>query len=147
MAGTLFDKTAIPYDGSNGAELAVMAVGPILKAAGGDLHFVMVLDQYVKNELEQFGQVEHLTIDQAAKMGCERLVAFASDAGFNSTFVILTDTEVVEGLVSAAKEAGCTAIALPTHSFKGVTRWLMGNMRDKIVKESRMPVLVLPPMK
>ena len=97
MAGTLFDKTAIPYDGSNGAELAVMAVGPILKAAGGDLHFVMVLDQYVKNELEQFGQVEHLTIDQAAAMGCERLVAFAKDAGFNSTFVILTDTEVVEG--------------------------------------------------
>ena len=146
MAGTLFDKTAIPFDGSNGAELAVTAIGPILEAAGGDLYFILVFDQYVKNEPAQFGEVGHLTIDQAAKMACERLVASAVSAGFNATFTIGSDTEVVDGVVNAAKAASCTAIVLPTHSVSGVTRWLMGNLRDKIVNQAGLPILALPPV-
>ena len=145
MAGTILDKTAIPYDGSDAAALAIDLVEPVLKAVGGSVHVVMVLDQYVQNELEEFANVEHLTIGQAAVTACERLVAAATDKGLEASFVVVTDSEVVDGLTGAVKDAGCTAIALPTHGFEGVTRWLMGNLRDRIVKSSSLPVLVLPP--
>ena len=145
MAGTIFDKTLIPFDGSSGAELAINTLTPIAKAMDGHVHIVMVLDQYVQNELAKFGEVEHVTIDQAANIGCERVVATAIEAGLSASFKILNDVEVVEGLVAEAKAAGCSSIALPTYSMSGVTRWLTGNLRDNIVKESSLPVLVLPP--
>lgn len=145
MAGTILDKTVIPYDGSDGAEFALKTMAPLLKATGGVVHIVMVLDQYVQNQLAGFAEVERLTLDQAAVVSCERVVAAAAAEGLDATFVVVSDSEVIEGLVGAAREAGATAIALPTHGFKGVTRWLMGNLRDKIVKSAGLPVLVLPP--
>ncbi len=143
MAGTILDKVAIPFDGSDAAEIAIRTLAPIM--AGGTIHIVMVLDQYVQNELAQFGEVEHVTIDQAAHIGCERVVASAAAAGMEASFTIHSDMEVVDAVVAAAQDAGCTLIALPTHKVSGVTRWLMGNLRDKIVQQSSLPVLVLPP--
>ncbi len=69
----------------------------------------------------------------------------AAGHGLDITYEIVTGAEVVDGLIAAVRTAGCTAIALPTHGFKGVTRWLMGNLRDKIVQGAGLPVLVLPP--
>ena len=146
MAGTILNKTAIPYDGSDAAECALEIIAPLLKATDGVLHIVMVLDQYVQNQLREFATVEGLTGDQAALVSCERMQAAAVDHGLTATFAIVSDAEVVEGMVGAAKDAGCTAIALPTHGFKGVTRWFMGNLRDKIVQSAGLPVLVLPPV-
>ena len=65
--------------------------------------------------------------------------------GLDVSSEIVDNSDVVDGLVGAADGAGCTAIVLPTHGFKGVTRWLMGNLRDNIVKASSLPILVMPP--
>ena len=81
MAGTILDKTAIPYDGSDAAEAAIRAIEPVLKAVDGSVHIVMVFDQLVQNQLDEFATVEHLTLDQAATVSCERLVAALTDLG------------------------------------------------------------------
>ena len=142
---TILAKTAVPFDGGDAAELAISTIAPLIQTVGGEVHVIMVLDQHVENQLAEFADAEKMTIGQAAENSCGRLKTVATGHGLDITYEIVTGAEVVDGLISAARAAGCTAIALPTHGFKGVTRWLMGNLRDKIVQAAQLPVLVLPP--
>lgn len=145
MASTIMDKTALPFDGTDAGEVALEMIAPLLRAVGGTVHIIMVLDQYVQNELTEFAATERLTLERAARISCERLASHAETHSLEAGFRVVDDAEVVEGVLGEAKAAGCTAIALPTHGAHAVTRWLMGNLRDKIVQGAGMPVLVLPP--
>ena len=145
MAGTILDKTAIPFDGTDAAELAVDQMAPLLTAVGGTVHIVMVLDHYVENQLADFASTERLTMEQAARTSCERLAAAVSEKGIAASWEIVEGDDVVDAVVAVTKASGCTAIVLPTHGFSTVTRWLMGNLRDKIVQSAGMPVIVVPP--
>ncbi len=142
---TILAKTAVPFDGGDAAELAISTIAPLVQAVGGEVHVIMVLDHHVENQLADFAEAENLTIGQAAESSSGRLKTVAAGHGLDITYEIVTGAEVVDGLIAAVRTAGCTAIALPTHGFKGVTRWLMGNLRDKIVQAAQLPVLVLPP--
>ena len=142
---TILTKTAVPFDGGDAAELAIETIAPLLHAIDGAVHIVMVLDQHVQDQLADFAQVENLTIAQAAESSIARVVGAAVKLGLPATHEVVSGAEVVAGFTTAARKAGCTAIALPTHGINAVTRWLIGNLRDKIVQAAQLPVLVLPP--
>ena len=142
MTSMTFERTAIPFDSTDAAATAVERLAGLLENC--EVIFVMVLDQYVENALSDYAETEGLTIAQAALSACEALVATATGDGINASHVIVTEKDVIDGLLHTATERNCTAIVLPTHHMSGVTRWLTGNMRDKIVHATNLPVLVLP---
>lgn len=142
MSSTIFDSTVIPFDGTDAAPSAAESIAPLLD--GKQVTFVMVLDQYVENALAPFAEAEGLTIAQAAEAAGDRAIAQANAAGMNASYEIVNDSDVIDGVLSVASGNDATSIVLPTHSMGGVTRWLTGNLRDKMVSAANLPILVMP---
>ncbi len=145
MANTILDKVAMPFDSTDAGDLALEQTASLLTAIDAKLHVVMVLDQYVHNELAEFAETERVPIDIAAERSCERLVVKADALGIDAAYRLIHDGDVVDRVVAEANRAECTAFLLPTHGMNRVTRWFVGNLRDRIVQSSHLPVLVLPP--
>ena len=48
-----------------------------------------------------------------------------------------------ETIVQVAAERGSDLIALATHGYSGVTRWMLGSVADKVVQAADIPVLLV----
>lgn len=51
--------------------------------------------------------------------------------------------EPERGILEAAKEVGASLIVMGTHGRRGVPRWLMGSVAERIVRTSTVPVLTV----
>lgn len=55
---------------------------------------------------------------------------------------IVREGEPVESIIAAALEFEVERIVIGTHSRKGLQRWLMGSVAERVVRMSPVPVLV-----
>jgi nucleotide-binding universal stress UspA family protein len=51
---------------------------------------------------------------------------------------------VADAIVQAAKELGCQLIVIGTHGRRGLRRALLGSDAESVLRESPMPVLLVP---
>jgi nucleotide-binding universal stress UspA family protein len=49
-----------------------------------------------------------------------------------------------EGIIDCSKEFGADLIVIGTHSRTGLDRFLMGSVAEKVIRDSMIPVLVVP---
>jgi nucleotide-binding universal stress UspA family protein len=52
--------------------------------------------------------------------------------------------DTADGIISCSKEFGADIIVIGTHSRTGIDRLLMGSVAEHVVRQSAMPVLVVP---
>ena len=52
------------------------------------------------------------------------------------------DQQPTEGILQAAKEAGCDMIVMSTHGRRGLDRFLLGSQAQKVMTYSTVPVLI-----
>jgi nucleotide-binding universal stress UspA family protein len=52
------------------------------------------------------------------------------------------DKFVAEGIIGAAKSHRCDLIVMASHGRRGLSRFLLGNHANKVVKKSTIPVLI-----
>lgn len=58
---------------------------------------------------------------------------------------IIRDGPVAATILDAADEIQADVIVMSTHGRTGPARWLMGSVADKIVRNSKVPVMVIRP--
>lgn len=74
-----------------------------------------------------------------------RLASLGKDAGVTfSGDVLFTEKAEAEAIVTYATENGCDLIVMPTRQRTALSRWLMGNVEDKVRRRSPVPVLFVP---
>jgi len=88
------------------------------------------------NTREEMENVARDEIEQVA----ERL----AQAGRRVETTVLTSEFVGPAIVEHAKESGADVIMMATHGRRAVERLLLGSVADKVVRESEVPVLVVP---
>lgn len=142
---TIFDKAGVAYDGTDAAARAIHALRPMLTDLNAEVHLIMVFDQHLQNELQPFADSEHLTLGDAAELAGQRLASELRGAGLKTSHAIVQGSDVIDGIMRGASEAGCTSLIVPTHHMGTMTRWFTGNLRDKMVGASALPILVMPP--
>jgi nucleotide-binding universal stress UspA family protein len=49
-----------------------------------------------------------------------------------------------DGIISCSKEFGADLIVIGTHNRSGLDRWLLGSIAEDVVRQSEIPVLVVP---
>ncbi|MBC7400051.1 MAG: universal stress protein, partial [Mucilaginibacter sp.] len=52
--------------------------------------------------------------------------------------------DTADGIISCSKEFGADMIVIGTHSRTGIDRLLMGSIAEHVVRQSEVPVLVVP---
>lgn len=67
----------------------------------------------------------------------------AAAAGVNVE-TVLQEGAVAEEIVRYGAEGGFQLIVLGTHGRRGVARWALGSVAERVVRTSKLPVLTVP---
>lgn len=72
----------------------------------------------------------------------EGIAAAAKAAGVEYDRIVSRVAQPHEGIIEAAKEAGCDIIFMASHGHRGLTSLIVGSVTQKVLSHSKIPVLV-----
>ncbi len=99
------------------------------------------------NVVETGGGAPDVSVEQAEERAEEALAALAaplSEAGVAVETEVYYGTDVVETLVEAVGETGADVVVFTPREGGRLLRLLSGNLGDRLVHESDVPVLAVP---
>jgi len=82
------------------------------------------------------------TRERSAKLELDSFLESLANAGAPCAGVVRFG-EPAQEIVACAEEAGCDVIVVGTHGRRGLTRWLLGSVAEKLVRSSHVPVLTV----
>lgn len=88
--------------------------------------------------------VERLRADAGERL--ERLAARYRHLGMNVSTRVVVGPTAAGGVLDALEDPGFDLVAMATHGARGVRRFLLGSVTDKVVRLAGKPVLVVRPL-
>jgi len=141
----MYRKILVPLDGSKVAEGALPHAKELAYAVGAELILLNVganpamdfafsdpgLAQNAMAEQEERGQKYIAEIENELKA-----------AGFKTSTQLRVGS-VAEVILGVAEELQVDVIAMSTHGRTGPARWLLGSIAERVVHNSKVPVLLI----
>lgn len=141
----MFDKIAVPIDGSHCADQALNLAIELARTRGGELAICCVVDPIVVvGSAPPSPAIEVLLQDR--KSEAQRLVAAACERAQRSGVKASGEMRVgvpYEEIVRFAADAAAHAIVIGTHGRSGVKRLLMGSVAESVLREATVPVIAV----
>lgn len=141
----MFKNLLVPIDGSAPSNAAITLAVAFAKDQGARVIFTHatepLLDEYAAWE----GTVALAPAGEqvATKQMLEQAVSVATQAGVAAVAEILHG-EVVDSVLTFARERGADLIVMGSHGRSGIARALVGSKTEGVMRHSRVPVLVAP---
>jgi len=136
-------RILVPIDLSSRSLLGLDYAAVLAGLAGAELVLYCNVNLPERAALEEFGRVEHLSIDRA---GHAQLEHFASERapGITATVAIGYNDSPGDGILDAARAHEADIIVVASHGRSGMSRWLLGSVAEKIARTSDVPVVIVP---
>jgi nucleotide-binding universal stress UspA family protein len=141
----------VPLDGSPLAETILPHVVALAKKMQLDVHVVRVcrlpLESYVVgdgtyvDEVDEHKAAMQKEIETYLEGTKEKLRA----EGVNRVVSTMLEGDPAGEIIDLAKKTPDNLVAMSTHGRSGVGRWVLGSVTEKVVQNSRDPVLVVRP--
>lgn len=87
--------------------------------------------------------IEQLRTDAESRI--QRLAERVRKLGMQVSTRVVVGASAAGGVLDALEEPGFSMLAMTTHGARGLRRFLLGGVTDKLVRMARKPVLVLRP--
>lgn len=136
-------KIVVPLDLSNVAEKAIQPASDIARGVGDELLLVTVSGSRIRSDLRDLSESEGVEVPELIEQYLESTAAELNDIEV-SCRVIKGDTAAGALVDFAAEAADLRMMVMATHGRTGVERWRLGNVTEKVVRHSTVPVLVIP---
>ena len=147
----MYQKILAPLDGSDFSECSLDHVKAI--ATGCQVPEVVLLRVVEPIHSSDVAAYVEAGIDttllmkdvrQSAETYIARVAESLSKAGLPAKGVVVTGW-AADSIMKYAEENGVDLIIMSTHGRSGISRWVMGSITDKVVRNSRIPVLSVSP--
>jgi len=147
----MFTNILIPTDGSALAEKTArkgVDLAKVLQARITALHvavplFIYPLEMGMMPPLDQ--RLENdvgKAIQTAGETYLDRICALAATAGLACDRLLLKDHDPCKGIVETAQTQGCDLIVMGAHGRRGWSAFMLGSVTNKVLSQSKIPVLV-----
>jgi nucleotide-binding universal stress UspA family protein len=143
----MYKHILVPTDGSPLAAKAVHAAIAFAAEVGAK-----VTGYYAIEDMNMHHAGAHLTKDliaefekranEAAQVHAAEPAAAAKAAGVAYDWKVSKVTQPHEGIIEAARNAGCDIIFMASHGHRGLTGLIVGSVTQKVLSHSSIPVLV-----
>lgn len=135
-------------DGSPFAEAVLPHARRFAEATGMTLQLVAVtVPQSIS--MAPFGTeamlADHSALSAEEHVREDYLHRMAEHCPLGTTVRAITDMSVARGILDAAAEGQCGAIAMATHGRGGLKRMVLGSVADEVIRNADIPVLVYRP--
>lgn len=99
-------------------------------------------------EASYYSQEHLVTYREAAEERAREVLAqakqLAEKHGLGVHVQLVESGDPAEGILRVAKERGANWIALATHQRRGVSRWFLGSVTERVAANSTLPILSVP---
>lgn len=141
-----FRKILCPVYFDETSPIALEYARHFAKKTGGTIQLLHVVPT---DEIHLLRKVYHpqegggASVVWAEKMARDMLTNLATDHLSGTSYEIVTRTsgDPVTGILTAKKELGSDLVVMATHGRTGLTHLILGSVAEKVVRESRTPVL------
>ncbi|WP_142856259.1 universal stress protein [Salinigranum halophilum] len=140
----MYEVVVLATDGSTPARDACDQAIALARAEAATLHVLSVVDE---GDLDLFSSGELPTVDDllrgAAEDAVDDAAERAGDTGVDAVRAVRVGTPHRE-IADYADEVGADLVVVGTHGRRGLSRALLGSVAARLLRQSPVPVLVVP---
>ena len=130
-------RILVPVDGSEGADAALDHAISLAGAVGAEIRLLSVVDPYVLSTVTERKEVE-----EELEAVVEEAAARVRDTGVEASTAVETGFPHEEILDTVADD-DIDLVAMGTHGRRGLQRFVLGSVAEKVVRLSPVPVLTV----
>lgn len=150
-AGKLIKRILVPLDGSPMSERALKTVEPLAAGLGAELVLFQAVEpvRYVPGFETMVPNVVMPSDDEIKRSAGKYLADVAAPLkrrGLNVSSAVIADAPA-EAIIDYADSGSIDLIAMTTHGFSGIKRWVFGSTTQKVLQVGSKLVLVIPTSK
>jgi len=141
----MYRKILVPLDGSKTAEGVLPHAKALAYSEGAEL----VLLNVAINPALEYVFADPTVAETAVTEQEERSKKYMAEvegqlksAGFKVS-TLLRQGAIADVVLSVAEELQVDVIAMSTHGRTGPARWILGSVADRVVRNSKVPVLLI----
>lgn len=138
----MYDEILVPTDGSPASDAAITHAIDLAERYDARLHALYVVDGAAYSTLEAGSEIVIEALESEGKDATERVAQAAGDAGIDSETAVTTGT-AYRSIIDYADEHDIDMIVMGTHGRKGIDRYLLGSVTERVVRTSDVPVLTV----
>jgi nucleotide-binding universal stress UspA family protein len=141
----MYKKILVPLDGSALSEAALPHAEEIAKKEGAEIIILRVPD-HIEPKFPTQAYIESLHAQKEADEQAEVYIKEKVEVLTRDHIKvegITRDGPVMETILAVAEETHADLITMSTHGWKGLQHLLKGSIAEKIVQNSRVPVMVI----
>ncbi|TAM42013.1 MAG: universal stress protein [Burkholderiaceae bacterium] len=143
----MFKQILVPVDGSPTAALAIDKAIGLAKAFGSTVTAIYVIDPYPFTGVGTdyaYGQAQYLT---AATAEANEAIKGAKEAfeaaGVPVKTTLIEGHAVYKGILETAESCGADLIVMGSHGRRGIEKWMLGSVAQRVLSHAHVPVLVV----
>ena len=143
----MYQRILVPLDGSELAECVLPHVKAIAKGCNvGEVILLDIVEAPPSWAAEGIDYLKYESVHmQAAKEYLEKIGSQLSSEGFNVRAEVLMG-RVAETIMEFTQKNAVDLVAIATHGRSGISRWIFGSVAEKVLRSSRVPVLMIRPV-
>ncbi|MBN1679099.1 MAG: universal stress protein [Anaerolineae bacterium] len=146
----LYHKIVVPLDGSRWSESAILRAAEIARVHDAELILLHVYQSPVSDYSGQLALAGQQQIaDQSFDQIREQLVSLRNRLrreGINAREQLIRGSNPAKIICEYVEtEEGTNMVVMSTHGRTGLSRWLVGSVAQRVIKNSRCPVMLVRP--
>ncbi|QLG27488.1 universal stress protein [Halorarum halophilum] len=138
----MYDDILVPTDGSAAADAAVEHAVTLAERFDATLHALYVVDSTAYSSLEAGSQMVAEALEDEGEAAVDRIAAAANDADLPVVESVVSGT-AYRSILEYAGEEDIDLITMGTHGRRGIDRYLLGSVTERVVRSADQPVLTV----
>ena len=141
----MYRKILVPLDGSKVAEGVLPHARALAYSEGAELILLTVGANPIMDYAFSDPGIAQMAIDEQEERSKKYILEVEGQlkAGGFRTSTLLRVGAVVDVILGVADEMQVDIIAMSTHGRTGPARWLLGSVAERVVQNSKVPVLLI----
>ena len=138
----MYSQILVPTDGSPASDAAIEHAIDLARQYDATLHALYVVDGAAYSTLEAGAQVVVDALESEGEEATRRVAAAAERAGVGCETTVATGT-AYSAIRDYVDERAIDMVVMGTHGRKGLDRYLLGSVTERVVRTSDVPVLTV----
>lgn len=138
----MYGDILVPTDGSPASDAAIEHALDLATQYDARIHSLYVVDGGAYSTLEAGSEIVIEALESEGKEATSRVVRMAEDAGLEGVATVSTGT-AYRSIIDYAEDNDVDLIVMGTHGRKGIDRYLLGSVTERVVRTADVPVLTV----
>jgi nucleotide-binding universal stress UspA family protein len=138
----MYERILVPTDGSPAAEAAVEQAVSLAAQYDATIHALYVVDTSAYSTLEAGAEVIINALEDEGEKAVGDIAAAAADADVEAETTVTAGT-AYRSILGYVDDHDIDLVVMGTHGRRGLDRYLLGSVTERIVRTATVPVLTV----